>query len=305
MMNFNEFESFVERNIIGALPEDYINAEVIIRKFNKNNETLTSLVVKRPAVDISPNLYLENFYDEYTSGKDADTVLNSIAEVIRDHQFDGELDIDFFMVWDNIRNKVVPTLVPIKNNDEYLKDKVYTTFAEDLAVVYKIPIPIGLEGKGSIAITEEVFDRIEGLSDKNVLDQCARSNILGDSIYCSMFDMFRTSFRDLCKDEESFEDMVEDMKDNPMSILSNKDKLFGAAQILNPDVMKTISDKIGNGFWILPSSVHEVIILPDNEALDKDDLTCMIREVNETEVIPQERLSDHPYRYFNGEVKAA
>lgn len=304
MMNFNEFEGFVESNIIGALPEDYTNAEVIIGKFNKNNETLTSLVVKRPGINVTPNLYLEDFYDMYTSGKDADAVLSSIAEVIVDHQFDGEeLDINYYMVWDNIRDRVVPVLVPIKDNDEYLKDKVYTTFAGDLGVIYKIPVD--LDVKGSITITTEFFDRIEGLSDKNVLDQCARSNILGDSIYCSMFDVLKDSFRDLYGDGYDFADMVEDMKNNPMSILSNKDKLFGAAQILNPEVMKTISDKIGNGFWILPSSVHEVIILPDSDAFDKEDLTCMIREVNKNELTPQERLSDHPYRYFSGEVKAA
>ena len=303
MMNFNEFECFVKSNIIGALPEDYVNAEVIIRKLNKNNETLTSFVVKRPDVNISPSLYLEDFYDTYTSGKDAGAVLSSIAEVIVDHQFDEDLDINYYMVWDNIRDKVVPSLVPIKGNDEYLKDKVYTTFAEDLAVVYKIPLD--LNGKGSLTITEQTFDRIEGLSDKNVLDQCARSNILGDSIYCSMFDVLKDSFRDLYGDGFVFADMVEAMKNNPMSVLSNKDKFFGAAQILNPEVMKTISDKIGNGFWILPSSVHEVIILPDNEAFDKDDLTCMIKEVNENELLPQDKLSDHPYRYFDGVVKAA
>ena len=303
MMNFNEFEGFVKNNIIGALPKDYVNAEVIIHKFNKNNETLTSFVVMRPEVNVSPSLYLEDFYDMYTSGKDADAVLSSIAEVIVDHQFDEDLDINYYMVWDNIRDKVVPSLVPIKGNDEYLRDKVYTTFAEDLAVVYKIPFD--LNGKGSLTITEQTFDRIEGLSDKNVLDQCARSNILGDSIYCSMFDVLKDSFRDLYGDGFVFADMVEAMKNNPMSILSNKDKFFGAAQILNPEVMKTISDKIGNGFWILPSSVHEVIILPDNEALDKDDLTCMIKAVNENELLPQDLLSDHPYRYFNGEVKAA
>lgn len=303
MMNFNEFEGFVESNIIGALPEDYINAEVIISKFNKNNETLTSFTVKRPEFNVAPSLYLEDFYNEYTSGKNADAVLDSIAEAIVDHQFDEKLDISYYMVWDNIRDKVVPSLVPIKGNDEYLKDKVYATFAEDLGVVYKIPIDD--LGKGSLTITEEVFDRIEGLSDKNVLDQCARSNILGDSIYCSMFDVLKDSFRDLYGDGYDFADMVEDMKNNPMSILSNKDKLFGAAQILNPEVMKTISDKIGNGFWILPSSVHEVIILPDNEAFDKDELTCMIKTINETELVAQDILSDHPYRYFNGEVKAA
>lgn len=303
MMNFNEFEGFVESNIIGALPEDYTNAEVIIGKFNKNNETLTSLVVKRPGINDTPSLYLENFYDMYTSGKDADAVLSSIAEVIVDHQFDGKLDINYYMVWDNIRDRVVPVLVPIKDNDEYLKDKVYTTFAGDLGVIYKIPVD--LDVTGSITITTEFFDRIEGLSDKNVLDQCARSNILGDSIYCSMFDVLKDSFRDPYGDDYDFADMVEDMKNNPMSILSNKDKLFGAAQILNPEVMKTISDKIGNGFWILPSSVHEVIILPDNEALDKDDLTCMIKAINENELLPQDLLSDHPYRYFDGVVKAA
>ena len=92
--------------------------------------------------------------------------------------------------------------------------------------------------------------------------------------------------------------MLPPTQDEMMYILSNEDKLNGAAMLLNDKVMDDISEKLGGqDFYILPSSVHEVLIVPKTEEADLKTLENMVQEVNATQVAPEERLSDHVYAY--------
>lgn len=86
----------------------------------------------------------------------------------------------------------------------------------------------------------------------------------------------------------------------PMYVLSNAEKLNGAASVLDKDTMETISEMLGGDFVVIPSSIHEVIILPMDDNVDKDELEGIIREVNTGQVAPEERLSYHAYQYDSG-----
>ena len=79
-------------------------------------------------------------------------------------------------------------------------------------------------------------------------------------------------------------------------VLTNDTKSNGAAEILNDNVRQELADKIGD-FYVLPSSVHETLIIPKSEDMDRMQLEQMVRDVNETQVIPEERLSNHVYEY--------
>lgn len=68
------------------------------------------------------------------------------------------------------------------------------------------------------------------------------------------------------------------------------------AAILNDDIRQEIADKVGD-FYVLPSSVHETLIIPKDAGMELRDLEQMVQEVNQTQVAPQERLSDHVYEY--------
>ena len=66
---------------------------------------------------------------------------------------------------------------------------------------------------------------------------------------------------------------------------------------INDKVMDDIAEKVGGEFYILPSSVHELLIIPRNADTDLKSLESMVQEVNATQVAPEERLSDHVYAY--------
>lgn len=82
------------------------------------------------------------------------------------------------------------------------------------------------------------------------------------------------------------------------TILSNKNFMNGAALILCDEVMdKVVEHYKVNVLYILPSSIHEVIIIPDSDSVDVEYLKDMVYEINRSTVAPEERLSDHVYKY--------
>lgn len=86
-----------------------------------------------------------------------------------------------------------------------------------------------------------------------------------------------------------------------MKVLSNERRIHGAVCMLYPGVLKEMADRIGGDFFIIPSSVHEVILLPDADKGLNEGLKQLIREVNSTQVAPEEVLSDTLYRYDRAE----
>ena len=82
-----------------------------------------------------------------------------------------------------------------------------------------------------------------------------------------------------------------------MYVLSNFSRLYGAGVILYDGVLENCAKVLGGSFYILPSSVHEVIIVPDEGQMTKENLEAMVREVNATQVEEQELLSDYVYYY--------
>ena len=86
-----------------------------------------------------------------------------------------------------------------------------------------------------------------------------------------------------------------------LSVLSNREGFHGAAAILYPGELKRAADQLQNDLVVLPSSIHEVLLLPDDPGQDYGMLTRLVQEINRNEVEQEEWLSDHPYRYLRQE----
>ena len=80
--------------------------------------------------------------------------------------------------------------------------------------------------------------------------------------------------------------------EKPMFCLTNKAKMNGASLLLQEDIRKQIGECLGSDYFVIPSSIHEVLILPDNGIFQVPELNAMVKEVNETQVEREEQLSD-------------
>ena len=111
--------------------------------------------------------------------------------------------------------------------------------------------------------------------------------------------------RDMTDEEREEALSAFSMGEDAMYVLTNRQKLNGAVQVLNRDVMDRIIDKIGRDFYILPSSIHEVLIVPAAPDMEVSMLRGMVQEVNQTQVSPEERLSDNVYVYGKNGIQLA
>ncbi len=92
--------------------------------------------------------------------------------------------------------------------------------------------------------------------------------------------------------EESDEYYMLEISDSvPMYVLTNKQKVNGASCMLYPDLICQFSDRIGKNLFIIPSSVHELLLLPADHKDEASEIRCMIREINDTQVRVEEILS--------------
>ncbi len=108
--------------------------------------------------------------------------------------------------------------------------------------------------------------------------------------------------------EYSYSDVISNItykldKDKTMYVLTNKKKLYGAITLLYPQICEVFAARMDSNFFILPSSVHELILIPDKGEIDKEDLANMVYEINRSEVLPKDFLSDSIYYYDKKDSK--
>ena len=304
-MTYEEFKQDVTDRIRDFLPEKYADAEIGIHPVVKNNDLkLDGLTIQLADSNIAPNIYLNQYFAEHEEGRPVNDILSEIAEIRMKHEAVHDFDVQKLTDYESVKDKITCRLINAENNGEYLKDKPHT-MVQDLSVTYHISIGTSENGFMSAPITNSLMERY-GISTEQ-LHQTAIENMdtLAPASFKSMADtMADLMLPDMMGSGMSAEDarkaiksMIPPEQDEIMFVLSNKDKHHGASAVLNPKVMDEIAEKVGKDFFILPSSVHEVLIVTGTGQNDLKALESMVQDVNATQVSPAERLSDHVYAY--------
>lgn len=84
---------------------------------------------------------------------------------------------------------------------------------------------------------------------------------------------------------------------NPMTVVSNDQSINGAAVMFYPGQMDKIAEQMQGDYFVLPSSVHEMLVIPDTGDFQHEELKAMVTEINATQVEPKDRLTDEVYHY--------
>ena len=317
-MNFEEFCNKVKKSL-----EDYYGEEkqVEIRSVTKNNGVvLQGLMVRGKDSNLAPTIYLENFFEQYSSGRIFSEIIEEIiglAVVNKDHLV---FNPENFEVFEKAKDHVVMKLINTELNKQLLKDVPNFPF-HDMSVVFFYLIEGGEGGNASILINNTHMEAWK--TDPDTLYEIALKNApvmlpaklhKMDSLMRNIFlDDIRRKFKngvlncpseyDPTNDswmENLADEMLEMMKNGCESriyVLTNREKYFGASCLLYDNVLKDCAKQTGGGFYILPSSVHELILVPDKMADDVDSLSRMVREVNDTQVEDDEILGYSIYHY--------
>ena len=162
----------------------------------------------------------------------------------------------------------------------------------------------GKETTATITITDNLMDGY-GITLEELHDQALQNmDTLQPHSFKGMNETVAEMIAvDIARDQnvgmdEAKEMAMQMMPDIPdiMYVLTNDTKVNGAAVILNDDIRQEIAEKVGD-FYMLPSSIHETLIIPKDAGMEFKELEQMVQEVNQTQVAPGERLSDHIYEY--------
>lgn len=295
MMTFDEFKASVADNIKDYLPEQYQNAEVTLQEVTKSNDiTLTGLMIKNEDSNIAPNIYLEGFFEQYNDGKDMSDIMQSISDLRVNNELTQGFDTSRITELGKVEDHIICRLVNQEMNAEFLANRPYTAF-EDLAVVYAVDLGSHQGGRMSAPITNQMMEQY-GITTEELHD-IALHNLSESQIDFKTMRETLMEMMGITEDDPQAAFMLPPEDEMGMYILTNAEKLDGAAAILDAKTMQDISEKLGGDFVVLPSSRHEVIVLPMRDDMNIRVLEGMVQEVNAGQVAPEDRLSDHVYQY--------
>ncbi len=298
MMSFDEFKDKIVEGIRDFLPDSFKEAEISLNDVTKNNDTrLTGLTIRNNASEISPTIYLEQFYDKFKNGFSLNELMEDIANIRVDRGIDTALSknfsVDMLTNLEMIKDKITCKLLNREMNEDYLSNKPFTA-VEDLAVVYMVDLGGGPNRHMSTVITDKLME-MYGLTTPE-LHSIAMDNLAKTEIsFRSMMDVIREMMHPGMMPENEPDFFGAD--EMPIYVLNTKDMFNGARAILDTRTMDDIAQKLNGDFIVIPSSINECIILPMRDALNREDMDGMIRDVNSTQVAAEERLSDHIYMY--------
>ena len=313
-----EFCQKLHREISGKLGD---TVTVELKEIIKNNGVrFHGLVFSGENGNIAPTIYLEGYYPEYRNGKALSEIREEILQLYEGVKNRQQIDIRFFENYDVVQTGICFKLINRARNEELLK-RVPSIPYLDLAIVFFYYYRNELLGDGTILIhnshmkawgvtvtelyeralynTERLFApellRMEQLLKEELLEEIHLQEEI--QLQEEKQQTQRTGIWEEEKDMEGQESVA-----GSMLVLTNRQRQYGAASILYTQYLQLLAVKLNRNFFILPSSVHEVILLPDC-GLEREPLKQMVEEVNETQVAAEEVLSDSVY-YYDREKKA-
>lgn len=302
-----EYQAFLEE--IKQRVTEYLGSQykVDLNCIPKNNGIiLDGLTITREGESISPTIYLASFYEWFKEGQKLQDILAAIMHTYEHARLEEGINMDFFADFSKVANHIVYKLINYERNAEQLEGIPHFRYL-DLAIVFYYIYENNMIGSATIQITnhhlkmwhvakEEIYELAKKNSPRLLKAECKNmEEVLRELLYerreeaCSVQKGMHTE-----PDKKTSNDMgAEGM---PMYVLSNASRMNGAAVMLYKDALKGIAEKLGDNLYILPSSIHEVILVPEDYC-NRTNLEEMVSEVNTSQVDAQEVLSNRVYLY--------
>lgn len=286
-MDFKEFVCEVERKMNMELDNS-----IMVKSYTSvrnNGKERTGILLEELDTNVSPAIYLEEFYLRFQKGETLDEIVRNIIEFYHSIRIAKSVDPKDFLSFGKMENKIVFKVIHTERNQELLREVPHLDYL-DLSIVFYLLLEAAEHGTATILITNEHMQQWDMYPEKLfkiALRNCRR--ILPAEL-CSLQDIIRELLNHLREQREEDNDEF-------MYILSNSIRSQGAACILYPHIAEMIGDIVGEDYYILPSSVHEVIIVPKSKGMPIKAMNEMIQDINEAHLDPEEILSDHAYYY--------
>jgi len=298
-LDFEEFREQFKDDIAERLYGDgYGSMEFQDQETRKVNEKYESTCIKPEGSNVGVNLNVEAAYKAYQDGTPYDEIVDSTIKVV-ENGFDNMPRGDFEQIknYDTAKERLTMEVVAISGNEEMLANLPHKEM-EDMAVIYRLDASDIAGQNASIVVTNQMVDSYGITPEQLHADALKNAPEIKPVVIEGMAEVLAKQMG------------VEDLEMLGLNIPPEQEKIFvasvegnvhGAGVIAYTDFMDQAAERVGGDFYLLPSSRHEVLLVPDDGTIDLKSLENMVREVNATTVSAEDKLTDSVYHYDSQE----
>lgn len=297
-MVYTEFLTTVQHMLEQRLGKGYTLSLLTVPK--NNGILLDGLSILPPESGLAPTVYLNAFYQQYLDGMSLETIVDEIQKLFEDNPPPAYIQPDRISDFSQAAPKIMMKLVQTMSNRELLSDVPHIPFM-DLSVVFYLALGRNDYGQMTALVHKEHLELWN--TDQNTLLRLASVNTPAacPALIQSMGQVLRELARNnpcASHDEAALDRLIEKSRNiTPLYVLTNTTGIYGACCLLYPKVIKDFADSLASDLVIIPSSIHEVLLTPVEKEISYSSLNAMVASINQSEVPPEDRLSDHIYLY--------
>ena len=291
-MDYEQFKESFAEDLKTNLQKLGIEADVSEHHIEKLNGSYDALSVTPKGSGVGVNANFDEIFHAMERGRDYNEVLSGVTESLK-----GSLaHMPKFQVSDltnyaEMKNRLAMEVVSAERNARMLQNVPHEQM-EDIAVVYRLVLNSSKGASSTVLVTNDLMDKF-GITHEQLHDDAMKNAPL-----------IRPA--EIKGMEETLNEMqggpaLEPDPDEILFVAGVPDQSHGAAVIAYPNFFEDAAEKLGGDYFIIPSSIHEVLLVKDTGEMNSRDLAAMIKEVNATEVAPEDVLTDHAYHYDSKE----
>ena len=293
MMDFKEFTRQVRQDLQTTLDAGFPGTRLEFNQVDKlQGESYTALTVTPSEKNIGMNINLDRLYDRVLKGESYDSVLQTAKDMANEMMnHTPQFKIPELTSYETAKDLLFVDVVGVQANAEMLQ-KVPHTRLEDIAMVYRLQIDTLTDGNASVLITNSILDSMGVSLEQLHEDALANSPRIHPASMRTMAEVMAEMMG------IPAEEFPADLTGPQMFVVTTEDKTHGSAAAFYPDFMDQAAKQMETStIFILPSSVHEMLFLPDDGTMTADELRHMVTSINADVVAPEDRLTDSVYHY--------
>ncbi len=291
-MNYHTFTSELTAQLTPLFPA---GTELSVHAIQKNNGVLRdALVIREPGVRLSPTIYVDDYYRLYQDDTPIEEICRIICDVFLEVRLNHPIEPDAFTDFTQAKETIIFQLVNLDKNRERLSELPHIPYL-DLAIIFCCVLELKNGEHATVTIRNEHLKLWN--TDFETIRDLAFSHT--PRLLPAYIHQITDTIRDLMETNPELERMLPLTNDDApkVYVLTNETQVGGAACMLYPTVLSDFADELGQDLYVLPSSIHEVLLYP-TAARDSDPtLNSIICQVNKEQLPETQQLSDHVYYY--------
>ncbi|MBP3899082.1 MAG: hypothetical protein J6D57_14775 [Mogibacterium sp.] len=270
-----------------SMAANYPNLFIDTMEVSKMNQNLHGIIFRTEGAEAAPTLYVDDLFVRYTEGEDFDSLMVDLKDRYEETKEICPPAVD--LRWEACRNNLQLRLLEESRNSDFLSNIPHINVGCGLVLTVDIVFD-----DWRVAVNYGVMEELA--VDKEILFITARDNamIVDPPVLTDMGQALFSPVKENLLDRAK---PLKPMEIGGMFVLTTESSTLGASALFYPGVKEKAAEMIGCGYYVLPSSIHECILVPDTAHHNEKDLCDMVKQANRSVVEPHEVLSDNVFHY--------